>query len=192
MLPESKQSWHRSMSPFYVLSIINRSFSRWNSLSAVYVVILCVCVCMCVIEWISLRVLILTFNNLICSDNKQIGNIKHFKYISTHYEKQKKISSKSIHPVTIENQNYMMMSSNGNIFPRYWPFVRWIHRSLVTSPHKGQWRGALLFSLIWTNGWVNNEVCHISYFSYNFVWLMKITSSSKIKKCLVNIDVWSS
>ena len=33
-------------------------------------------------------------------------------------------------------------------FPRYWPFVRGIHRSLVNSPHKGQWRGALMFSLI--------------------------------------------
>ena len=25
-------------------------------------------------------------------------------------------------------------------FPRYWPFVRGIHRSPVNSPHKGQWR----------------------------------------------------
>ena len=33
-------------------------------------------------------------------------------------------------------------------FPRYWPFVREIHRSPVNSPHKGQWRGALMFSLI--------------------------------------------
>ena len=29
-------------------------------------------------------------------------------------------------------------------FPRNWPFMRWIHRSLVNSPHKGQWRGALM------------------------------------------------
>ena len=44
-------------------------------------------------------------------------------------------------------------------FPRYWPFVRGIHRSPVNSPHKGQWRGALMFSLIcvWINGWVNNR-----------------------------------
>ena len=43
-------------------------------------------------------------------------------------------------------------------FPRYWSFVRGIHRSAVNSPHKGQWRGALMFSLIcaWLNGWVNN------------------------------------
>ena len=46
-----------------------------------------------------------------------------------------------------------------NHFPRYWPFVRGIHRSTVNSPHKGQWRGTLMFSLIcvWINGWVNNR-----------------------------------
>ena len=44
-------------------------------------------------------------------------------------------------------------------FPRYWPFVRGIHRSPVNFPPKGQWRGALMLSLIctWTNGWVNNR-----------------------------------
>ena len=44
-------------------------------------------------------------------------------------------------------------------FQRYWPFVRGTHQSPVNSPHKGQWRGALIFSLIyaWTNGWVNNN-----------------------------------
>ena len=31
---------------------------------------------------------------------------------------------------------------------RYWSFVRGIHRSPVNSPNKGQWRGALVFSLI--------------------------------------------
>ena len=40
----------------------------------------------------------------------------------------------------------MMTSSNGNIF-----------RSPVNFPHKGQWRGALMFTLICArkNGWVN-------------------------------------
>ena len=44
-------------------------------------------------------------------------------------------------------------------FPRYWPFVQGIHRSPVNSRHKGQWPGALMFSLIyvWINGWVNNH-----------------------------------
>ena len=44
-------------------------------------------------------------------------------------------------------------------FPRYWPFVRGIHRWPVNSPHKGKWRGALMFCMIcaWINGWVNNS-----------------------------------
>ena len=44
-------------------------------------------------------------------------------------------------------------------FPRYWLFVRGIHQSPVNSPHKGQWRGALMFSFIcvWINSWVNNR-----------------------------------
>ena len=43
-------------------------------------------------------------------------------------------------------------------FPRYWPFVRRILRSPVTSSHKGQWSGIVIFSLIcaWIKGWVNN------------------------------------
>ena len=44
-------------------------------------------------------------------------------------------------------------------FPRYWPFVRGIHRSPVNSRHKGKWRGALMFSLIWVwiSSWINNR-----------------------------------
>ena len=69
-------------------------------------------------------------------------------------------------------------------FPPCWPFVRGIHRSPVDSPHKGQWRGALMFSMIcaWTNDWTNNgdagdlgrhcnliracDICNISTHSY--------------------------
>ena len=45
-------------------------------------------------------------------------------------------------------------------FPRNWSFLRGIRRSPVTSPHKGQWCGALMSSLIcaWINGWVNTRV----------------------------------
>ena len=44
-------------------------------------------------------------------------------------------------------------------FPCHWSFVWGIHRSSVNSPHKGQWRGTLMFSLIcaWINGWVNHH-----------------------------------
>ena len=44
-------------------------------------------------------------------------------------------------------------------FPRYWPFGRGILRSLMNSPHQGQWGGALMFSLIcaWIDGRVNKR-----------------------------------
>ena len=44
-------------------------------------------------------------------------------------------------------------------FPRYWPFVWGIHWSPVNYPHKGRWRGVLMFSLAcaWINRWVNNR-----------------------------------
>ena len=56
-------------------------------------------------------------------------------------------------------------------FPRYWPFVQGIHLSPVNSLHKGQWRGALVFSLIcaWINSWVSNREagdlrCHHAHY----------------------------
>ena len=62
-------------------------------------------------------------------------------------------------------------------FPRYWPFMRGIHRSPATSPHKGQWRGALMFSLICLNkrlskqswGWLFTADGHenVSAWSYH-------------------------
>ena len=56
---------------------------------------------------------------------------------------------------------YIMVSwaSVAGIVLSEYPIVRRIHRSPVNSPHKGQWRGALMFSLIsaWINGWVNNR-----------------------------------
>ena len=44
-------------------------------------------------------------------------------------------------------------------FQRYFPFVRGIYWSPVDSPHKGQWRRALTFSLICarTKGWADNR-----------------------------------
>ena len=71
-------------------------------------------------------------------------------------------------------------------FPRYWPFVRGIHRSPVNSPHKGQWRGALMFSLIcaWINGWVNNrEAGHRAH--YDVTVMTRVYSRLWDEKCLV-------
>ena len=52
-----------------------------------------------------------------------------------------------------------MTSSNGNNFRVTGPLCGKNHRSPVNSTHKGQWRGASMFSLIcaWINGWVNHR-----------------------------------
>ena len=56
-------------------------------------------------------------------------------YVFSSKEMQLKTSSANI------GHCVMMTSSNEDILPRYWPFVRGIHRS----PHNDQWRGALMF-----------------------------------------------
>ena len=52
-----------------------------------------------------------------------------------------------------------------------------IHRTPVNSPHKDQWRGALMFSLIlaWINSWVNNREagdlrCHWTHYDVTVMY----------------------
>ena len=92
-------------------------------------------------------------------------------------------------------------------FPRYWPFVQGIHRSPMNSPHKGQWRGALMFSLmcVWINGWVNNREagdlrCHRAHYDVTVITLkwerpLGITSTetpglSKWQRNLISALQW--
>ena len=63
--------------------------------------------------------------------------------------------------------------------------VRGIHRSPVNSPHKGQWRGALMFSLICTriSCWVNNgdagDLRHQRvHYDVTVMWISNNTSDS--------------
>ena len=73
-------------------------------------------------------------------------------------------------------------------FPRNWSFVRGIHRSPVNSPQKGQWRGALMFSLIctWIKTWANN--CEASDFRRHCphydVIVMYVPTTSSISLCI--------
>ena len=90
-------------------------------------------------------------------------------------------------------------------FPRNWPFVREIHRSPVNFPHKGQWRGALMFSLIyaWINDWVNNREAGdlrrqhghydviVMYYENVFINIRSDTNFCKVSLAILNDDVWS-
>ena len=53
----------------------------------------------------------------------------------------------------------VMSSSNGNIFRVTGPLCGEFTGFRGIPHHKGQWHGALVFSMIcaWTNGWVNNR-----------------------------------
>ena len=88
-------------------------------------------------------------------------------------------------------------------FPRNWPFVRVIHRSPMKSPHKGQWRGALVFFICtWMNGGVKNgvaadlrricihydvNVMDADFFGWPKKWLSKQKSRRSFEKLIVTL-----
>ena len=94
-------------------------------------------------------------------------------------------------------------------FPHYKPFVWGIHRSPTNSPHKAQWRRALMFSLncAWTNNWANNGEgqwfemplhslwyhCNEYILSHNIwyhpKWLMRFVTTSRYIHQLIT-GVW--
>ena len=88
-------------------------------------------------------------------------------------------------------------------FPRYWPFVRGIHRSLVNSSHKGQWRRAFMFTLICAriNDWVNNREagdlrCHRTHYDVIVMcWLNDIVVCWDIYRLSVDnyrVVIWDA
>ena len=95
----------------------------------------------------------------------------------------------------------MMTSSNGNLFRVAGPF----HRSPVDLPvdslHKGQWRGALMYSVIcaWTNAWANNRDAGDLrwYRAHNDVTLMQsgvsVNPISQLFSCYQDgVTIWDS
>ena len=96
--------------------------------------------------------------------------------------------------------NYMIETHHDGVikwkyFPRYWPFVRGIHRSPVNSPHKGQWNGALSFSLncVWINSWANNRETgdlrsHHAHYDVIVMVQYVLLYLQKIQKCNHHFD----
>ena len=76
-----------------------------------------------------------------------------------------------------------MTSSNGNIFRVIGPLWGKFTNQFVDSPHKGQWRGALMFSLTydWTNNWANNQDAgdlrrHRTHYYVTVMWFTSVSS----------------
>ena len=93
-----------------------------------------------------------------------------------------------------KNDVIMMTSSNGNIFR---VTVHLYGESPMNSPHKGQWRGALVFSLIctWINGWVNNREagdlrCHQTHYDVTVMWVF-IRSGNVLSPVSCQTISWS-
>ena len=96
------------------------------------------------------------------------------------------------HDITMTATLIIMTSSNGNIFNVTGhlcgeftgdfrvtgPFVRGIHRSLVNSPHKGQWRGTKRLSKqSW--GWWFETLSRPLWRNCNEIWVNKLHLSAK-------------
>ena len=84
-------------------------------------------------------------------------------------------------------------------FPRNWPFVQEIHRSPVNFPHKGQWRGPLMFSLIyaWINDWVNNREAgdlRRQHGHYDVIVMLNWDkrNTDQQHKCLISLCIYSA
>ena len=87
-------------------------------------------------------------------------------------------------------------------FPRHWPLVRGIHWTSGNSLYKGQWGGALIFSLIcaWTNGWANDwdagdlrwhrthcDVTVMTQHRYLHRWFFGVTNYTLLH---MHLDLW--
>ena len=55
----------------------------------------------------------------------------------------------------------------------------------VNSPHRGQWRGALMFSLscVWINGWVNNHEAITYYYTDVIMSAMASQITNRTTSC---------
>ena len=112
-------------------------------------------------------VIIIHWPNMICHQENEIATIT-FPVIGFSYYLYQSIGQAwcihLVHKITTNNKNMKIPARHDDVikckhFPCYWPLVWGIHGPPVDSPHQGQWRGALMLSLIspWIYGWVKNR-----------------------------------
>ena len=65
-------------------------------------------------------------------------------------------------------------------FPRYSSFVRGIHRSLVDSPHKGQWRGSLMFVCLLFGGFFVFFYLRINSYRHKYISIHDILAKKHV------------
>ena len=86
--------------------------------------------------------------------NRSLATTKTYEVLNVHVDSPMSIAGTPASFKTLYRDDVIKWKH----FPPYWPFVRGIHRSPVNFPHKGQWYGDLMFSMICAsiNGCVNN------------------------------------
>ena len=119
--------------------------------------LLVLCICKSPVIWLhSTILLILSFqaHRSLCFDLMEFC-VKLKEKIRKYALSLSQFSRSIMSPKFNANDDIMMTSSNGNIFR----VSGHLCGSPVNSSHKGQWRGALMFSLIYAriNGWVNTD-----------------------------------
>ena len=115
------------------------------------------------IQWMILKYLIFSFKYLIAFIYKWFYFVFFHHIPSLCHRQMYQATYLTRQSNTLEfPADFLLWSCHDDVIkwchlPRYWPFVRGIHRWPGNSPHKGQWRWALMFSLIcaWPNSWGN-------------------------------------
>ena len=145
---------------------LDRMTTFMNSLSCVEIVVLWFKVYRNLLHWVQLTIASTSFDNGLTPKRQQVSiwskdGLVYWRINAPFcldeliFDEKLCAFSLLLYLVLYQHDDVMKWKH----FPRYWPFVRGIHRSPVNSLHKGQWRGALMFSLIcvWINGSVNNR-----------------------------------
>ena len=118
-----------------------------------------------------------------------VEHVTKYKYNTVQYKMRLNTSLQWLrqsinHGIDPQKTSHIMTSSNGNIF--HVNGLLW-GESLVDSPQKGQWCGALMFSLICTqtSSWANNQTitdfrCHHAHYD------ITVMSCPVFSHCLQN------
>ena len=83
-------------------------------------------------------------------------------------------------------------------FSCYWRFVRGIHRWPVNIPHRSQWSGALMLSLIctqtndWVNDWDAGDLrCHRAHYDVTVMFFFFFLLLLVLLSCTHSFTMWS-
>ena len=113
-------------------------------------------------QWCLVESVVASLNSLWPTDGWDLGQHWFRQWLDAWWHQAIAWTNVDLSSMTFSGINCRVMHDDvikWKHFLHYWPFVWGIHRSLVNSPHKGLWCGALMFSLncAWISGLVKNQ-----------------------------------